>query len=88
MSLLSQTRLKLKLENRCLAPAGQNDIVELFARGEDVYRHMASIIYKPQDHQEGQAGTVISKIAVLGLGYSMDRRNSRPRLRSASWTAG
>lgn len=55
--------------------AGQTNIVEAFARGEDVYSSFASRIYgrkvdrkaNPEDELPGFVG----KVSILGLGYSM-----------------
>lgn len=61
-----------QIEARTIAwLAGQNDIVELFARGEDVYCHMASIIYNRKITKKDKLERFIGKIAVLGLGYGM-----------------
>lgn len=51
--------------------AGQADIVELFAKGQDVYCHMASIIYGRTITKKDKLERFIGKIAVLGLGYGM-----------------
>jgi len=60
------------IEARVLAwVAGQNDLVETFRKGGDVYKEMASAIYnKPIDaisDNERQVG----KMAILGCGYGM-----------------
>lgn len=61
-----------QIEARTIAwLAGQADIVELFARGEDVYCHMASIIYGRTITRKDKLERFIGKIAVLGLGYGM-----------------
>ncbi len=51
--------------------AGQDDIVNLFASGQDVYCHMASIIYGRKIIKKDKLERFIGKIAVLGLGYGM-----------------
>jgi DNA polymerase I-like protein with 3'-5' exonuclease and polymerase domains len=61
-----------QIEARTLAwLAGQSDIVELFAKGQDVYCHMASIIYGRTITKKDKLERFIGKIAVLGLGYGM-----------------
>lgn len=53
-----------QIEARLIAYlAGQNDILEVFARGDDVYTHTANKVGL-NSRQEG-------KVAVLGLGYGM-----------------
>lgn len=51
--------------------AGQLDVVELFANNEDVYRHMAAMIYNKNIKDVTKDERFIGKIAVLGLGYGM-----------------
>lgn len=51
--------------------AGQADIVELFAKGQDVYCHMASIIYGRTVTKKDKLERFIGKISTLGLGYGM-----------------
>ncbi|MHB1097970.1 MAG: DNA polymerase [Burkholderiales bacterium] len=54
---------------------GQQDLIDAFARGEDVYSLFASEVYgrpidrknNPDDEEEGRVG----KAAILGLGYGM-----------------
>ena len=62
-----------QIEARVLAwLAGQNDVLELFAAKQDVYRHMAAKIFhvydikNVDDHQR-----FIGKTTVLGAGYGM-----------------
>lgn len=61
-----------QIEARTLAwLAGQNDLVEAFDRGEDVYRIMASAIYgKPAD-EITKDERFVGKTTILGAGYSM-----------------
>lgn len=61
-----------QIEARTLAwLAGQNDLVDAFAKGEDVYCLMASAIYgrtiTKADAQERQVG----KVVILGAGYGV-----------------
>lgn len=61
-----------QIEARTIAwLAGQSDIIELFAKGQDVYCHMASIIYGRTITKKDKLERFIGKIAVLGLGYGM-----------------
>lgn len=54
--------------------SGQDDIVEVFASGGDVYKRMASLIYNVPVEQVSKDQRFIGKIAVLGLGYGMGWR--------------
>ena len=60
------------IEARVLAwVAGQNDLVETFRKGGDVYKDMASAIYnRPVDAITGDQRQV-GKMAILGCGYGM-----------------
>jgi DNA polymerase len=61
-----------QIEARVLAwLSGQNDIVEQFRKNEDVYRHMASVIYNCYPHQVTAEQRFIGKTTVLGAGYGM-----------------
>lgn len=51
--------------------AGQQDIVDLFAAKQDVYKHMAAMIYNKNIKDVTKDERFIGKIAVLGLGYGM-----------------
>jgi len=61
-----------QIEARVLAwLAGQDDLVEQFANGEDVYKYMASSIYGvPVDEVSG-AQRFVGKTTILGAGYGM-----------------
>ena len=61
-----------QIEARVLAwLAGQDDLVDAFAKGEDVYVKMASKIYgKPEDQIEKQE-RFVGKTTILGAGYGM-----------------
>ena len=61
-----------QIEARTLAwLAGQNDLVEAFDKGEDVYRIMASAIYgKPAD-KITKDERFVGKTTILGAGYGM-----------------
>lgn len=51
--------------------AGQNDLVEAFAKGEDVYKIMASRIYGKSVDQITDGERFLGKTVVLGCGYGM-----------------
>jgi DNA polymerase I-like protein with 3'-5' exonuclease and polymerase domains len=61
-----------QIEARVLAwLAGQEDIVEAFARGKDVYKKMASAIYGVEEDQINKQQRFVGKTAVLGCGYGL-----------------
>ena len=60
------------IEARVLAwVAGQNDLVETFRKGGDVYKEMASAIYNTPSEQVTDNQRQIGKMATLGCGYGM-----------------
>lgn len=64
-----------QIEARVLAwLARDHELLGLFRRGEDVYKHMASRIYAKSFEQVGKEERFIGKIATLGLGYGMGWR--------------
>ena len=61
-----------QIEARVLAwLAGQNDVVETFAQGKDVYKKMASAIYGVPEHEVTKQQRFVGKTAVLGCGYGL-----------------
>lgn len=60
-----------QIEARTLAWfAGQNDLVEAFANGEDIYSKFASSVYgKPINKHEHPEERHVGKTCILGLGY-------------------
>lgn len=61
-----------QIEARTIAVfAGQDDITQLFADGEDVYCYMASIIYGRHITKKDKLERFVGKVAVLALGYGM-----------------
>jgi len=61
-----------QIEARMLAwLAGQQDIVEAFSTGQDVYRIMASAIYSKPEDDISKDERFIGKTVVLGCGYGM-----------------
>lgn len=51
--------------------AGQQDLLQQFANGDDVYKHMAAKIYDVSVEDVTKDQRQLGKIAVLGLGYGM-----------------
>lgn len=63
------------IEARMLAwLAGQDDLVALFERNEDVYCDFASRIYRREITKKDKTERFLGKVAILGLGYSMSWR--------------
>ena len=61
-----------QIEARVLAWfAGQNDLVDQFARGEDVYKYMASSIYNVAVADVTKDQRFVGKTTILGAGYGM-----------------
>lgn len=61
-----------QIEARVLAwLAGQDDVVETFRKGEDVYKKMASAIYGIPEDQITKDQRFIGKTVVLGAGYGL-----------------
>lgn len=61
-----------QIEARTLAwLAEQNDLVEAFERGEDVYKIMASAIYGKPEQEITKEERFVGKTTILGAGYGM-----------------
>jgi DNA polymerase len=61
-----------QIEARVLAwLAGQHDILDLFAKQQDVYKYMACMIYGIGEHNVSPEQRFIGKTTVLGAGYGM-----------------
>jgi len=61
-----------QIEARTLAwLAEQNDLVEAFDRGEDVYKIMASAIYRKDVDEITKEERFVGKTTILGSGYGM-----------------
>ena len=61
-----------QIEARTLAwLAGQNDLVDAFGRGEDVYRIMAAKIYDKAPEDITKDERFVGKTTILGAGYGM-----------------
>lgn len=64
-----------QIEARTLAwLAGQDDLVEAFDRGEDVYKIMASAIYAKAVEDINKGERQVGKVTVLGAGYGLGWR--------------
>lgn len=72
-----------QIEARVLAWfAGQDDLVEAFAEGEDVYKIMASAIYnKPREEIDKQE-RFVGKTTILGAGYGMGGAKFQAQLKT------
>lgn len=61
-----------QIEARVLAwLAGQDDLVEAFAQGKDVYKKMASAIYGKKEDDIDKDQRFVGKTTILGAGYGM-----------------
>jgi DNA polymerase len=73
-----------QIEARVLAwLAGQDDLVEAFAEGKDVYKKMASAIYSKPEDEISKAERFIGKTTVLGAGYGMGAVKFQAQLKTA-----
>ena len=72
-----------QIEARVLAwLAGQDDVVEQFARGEDVYSLFATKIYKKPISKENPIERFVGKTCILGLGYGTGAAKLRHTLKT------
>lgn len=62
--------------------AGQDDLVEAFDRGEDVYKIMASAIYQKNVTEVNQAERFVGKTTILGAGYGMGATKFQAQLQT------
>lgn len=70
-----------QIEARTLAwLAGQDDLVEAFDRGEDVYKIMASAIYGVPVEEVTDDQRFVGKTTILGCGYGMGHVKFRSQL--------
>ena len=61
-----------QIEARTLAwLAGQDDLVQAFENGEDVYKQMASKIYNKEEEWVSKSERFVGKTTILGSGYGM-----------------
>jgi len=72
-----------QIEARTLAwLAEQNDLVEAFDRGEDVYKIMASAIYGKDVSQITKDERFVGKTTILGCGYGMGAAKFQAQLKN------
>ena len=72
-----------QIEARTLAwLAGQEDLVEAFDRGEDVYRIMASAIYGKPTQDITKDERFVGKTTILGAGYGMGALKFQTQLKN------
>jgi len=72
-----------QIEARTLAwLAGQNDLVEAFDRGEDVYKIMASAIYGKDVEAISKDERFVGKTTILGAGYGMGAAKFQAQLKN------
>ena len=73
------------IEARMLAwLSGQEDLLNAFARGEDVYCQFASQIYNRTITKDNKLERYVGKTAILGLGYGMGAEKFQYTLASGS----
>lgn len=72
-----------QIEARTLAwLAEQNDLVDAFERGEDVYKIMASSIYNKAISQINKDERFVGKTTILGCGYGMGSKKFKAQLKT------
>lgn len=72
-----------QIEARVLAwLAGQNDLVEAFKNGEDVYKIMASAIYSKDVTEITKEERFVGKTTILGAGYGMGAQKFQAQLKT------
>ncbi len=72
-----------QIEARTLAwLAEQNDLVEAFDRGEDVYKKMASAIYNKDEIDVTKEERFVGKTTILGAGYGMGAAKFQAQLKN------
>ena len=72
-----------QIEARTLAwLAGQQDLVEAFDRGEDVYKIMASAIYGVPPEKVNDNQRFVGKTTILGCGYGMGAKKFQAQLKT------
>jgi DNA polymerase len=71
------------IEARTLAwESGQDDLVEAFANGKDVYKIMASAIYGKAVEEVTQGERFVGKTTILGAGYGMGAPKFKAQLKT------
>ena len=72
-----------QIEARTLAwLAEQNDLVEAFDKGEDVYKIMASAIYGKPQEEITKDERFVGKTTILGAGYGMGPAKFKVQLKT------
>lgn len=72
-----------QIEARTLAwLAEQNDLVDAFERGEDVYKIMASAIYNKPESDITKDERFVGKTTILGAGYGMGGKKFQAQLKN------
>ena len=72
-----------QIEARTLAwLARQDDLVEAFERGEDVYKKMASAIYNKAESAITKEERFVGKTTILGAGYGMGAAKFQAQLKN------
>jgi DNA polymerase len=72
-----------QIEARTLAwLAEQNDLVDAFERGEDVYKIMATSIYGKAQEEITQDERFVGKTTILGAGYGMGAKKFKAQLKT------
>ena len=72
-----------QIEARVLAwLSGQNDLVEAFKKGEDVYKIMASAIYGKSIEEVSKEERFVGKTTILGCGYGMGAQKFKAQLKT------
>jgi DNA polymerase len=72
-----------QIEARTLAwLAEQNDLVDAFERGEDVYKIMASSIYGKNQEEISKDERFVGKTTILGCGYGMGSKKFQAQLKT------
>ena len=78
-----------QIEARTLAwLAGQDDLVEAFENGEDVYKIMASAIYNKKAEDVTKEERFVGKTTILGAGYGMGAIKFSAQLKTFGTTIG
>ena len=74
-----------QIEARTLAwEAGQDDLVEAFSNGKDVYKIMASAIYGKSADEVTKDERFVGKTTILGAGYGMGATKFQAQLKTFS----
>ena len=74
-----------QIEARTLAwLAEQNDLVDAFEKGEDVYKIMASAIYGKPESEITKPERFVGKTTILGSGYGMGAAKFQAALKNAT----